>query len=106
VWNAGQLGALPELCDAPVADEARGLHQILTGAFPDLRVRIEDLIAEDDRVVARLEFEGTHEGDFRGIAPTGRRVRFTAIRIYRVSDGRFVQTWANQDSLGLVQQLR
>ena len=86
--------------------EAAGLHQLLTAAFPDLRVRIEDLIAEDDKVAARLLFSGTHQGPFRDFAPTGRTVSFGAIRIYQLADGKVAGSWAYQDSLGLVQQLR
>jgi uncharacterized protein YhfF len=106
VWNAGDLGLLAELWSGPSRDEARALHQILTGAFPDLRTDIEDLIAEGDRVVARLSFRGTHQGEFRGIAPSGRQVHFTAIRIYRIADAAIVESWANQDALGLLGQLR
>jgi uncharacterized protein YhfF len=106
VWNGGNLGLLPELWAGPSRDEASGRHEILTGAFPDLRIDIDDLVAEGDRVVARLSFRGTHQGPFRDIAPTGRQVRFTAIRIYQVADGKITGTWANQDALGLLQQLR
>jgi uncharacterized protein YhfF len=73
VWNAGDLELLAELWSGPSRDEARALHQTLTSAFPDLRTDIEDLIAEGDRVVARLSFRGTHQGEFRGIAPSGLR---------------------------------
>lgn len=69
-------------------------------------MEIDDLIAEDDKVVARLTFHGTRRGPFRDMAPTGRAIRFGAIRIYRLADGRLVETWAHQDSLGLVAQLR
>jgi predicted ester cyclase len=106
VWNAGRVDRLPEFWAEESRAEAERLYQTLTGAFPDLRVQIEDLVAEDDRVVARLTFEGTHRGAFRGIEPTGRTVRFGAIRIYRLTDGKVVETWAQQDALGLIQQLR
>jgi uncharacterized protein YhfF len=106
VWNAGDLSRLPELWDGPSRDEAYSLHKILTGAFPDLRIDVEDLIAEGDKVVARMTFHGTHLGPFRGIAPTGRQVRFTAIRVYRIADGKIVESWANQDALGLLSQLQ
>jgi uncharacterized protein YhfF/ketosteroid isomerase-like protein len=106
VWNGGDTGLLAELWDGPSRDEAYALHQTLTGAFPDLRTDIEDLIAERDRVVARLSLRGTHQGEFRGIAPTGRAVHFTAIRVYRVADGKIVESWANQDALGLLTQLQ
>jgi ketosteroid isomerase-like protein len=106
VWNGGDTGLLAELWDGPSREEAYALHQTLTGAFPDLRTDIEDLIAERDRVVARLSLRGTHQGEFRGIAPTGRAVHFTAIRVYRIADGKIVESWANQDALGLLNQLR
>jgi ketosteroid isomerase-like protein len=105
VWNAGDVAALAELWSEETSAEALGLHQLLTSAFPDLRVQIDDLIAEADRVAARLTFTGTHRGDFRGIAPTGRPVRFDAIRIYRIVQGKIAETWASQDALGLLQQL-
>lgn len=106
VWNDRDLRQLPELWSGPSRDEAYSQHKILTGAFPDLRIEIEDLIAEADRVVARLTFRGSHRGPFRGIAATGRQVRFTAIRVYRITDGMIVESWADQDALGLLQQLQ
>jgi predicted ester cyclase len=57
-------------------------------------------------VAARLTFSGTHEGPFRDFAPTGRQVSFGAIRIYQLAAGKVTASWAYQDSLGLVQQLR
>ncbi|HEX6453232.1 MAG TPA: ester cyclase [Trebonia sp.] len=106
VWNDGNLSLAPEFFAGPMLEEALGLHETLTTAFPDLRIGIEDLIAEGDKVVLRLTFRGTHKGSFRGLAPTGRGVSFTAIRIYRVADGKITESWANQDALGLLQQLR
>jgi predicted ester cyclase len=106
VFNAGRTERLPEFFADGMRAEAAGLHQLLTGAFPDLRVRIDDLIAEDDKVVARLTFSGTHQGPFRDFAPTGRAVSFGAIRIYQLAGGKVTASWAYQDSLALVQQLR
>ena len=106
VFNAGRSDRLPEFFAAGMQAEAAGLHQLLTAAFPDLRVRIDDLIAEEDKVAARLLFSGTHQGPFRDFAPTGRPVSFGAIRIYQLADGKVTGSWAYQDSLGLVQQLR
>jgi predicted ester cyclase len=111
VFNAGRTDRLPEFFAAGMQAEAAGLHQLLTTAFPDLRVRIDDLIAEDDKaeddkVAARLLFSGTHQGPFRDFAPTGHLVSFGAIRIYQLADGKVAGSWAYQDSLGLVQQLR
>jgi predicted ester cyclase len=106
VWNAGKLDALPELWVTETRDEALAMRGLLTAAFPDLRVAIDDLIAEDDQVVARLTFSGTHQGEFRGIAPTGRSITFSAVRIYRITDGKIVGSWAVQDALGLISQLK
>jgi predicted ester cyclase len=63
VWNAGALDMLPELWADQTRGEATAMRDILINAFPDLHVEIDDLIAEDDRVVARLSFNGTHRGD-------------------------------------------
>ena len=75
-------------------------------AFPDLHVTVEDLIAEGDRVAARLRFRGTHLGELDGIAPTGRRVDCTGIVISRIEEGKISEDWANFDDLGMMQQLR
>ena len=106
VFNQGRTERLPEFFSDGMQAEAAGLHKLLTQAFPDLRVQIDDLVAEDDKVAARLTFEGTHQGPFRDFAPTGRPVSFGAIRIYQLAGGRVTASWAYQDSLGLVQQLR
>ena len=74
-------------------------------AFPDLRVTVEDLIAEGEKVAARLRVRGTHLGDLNGIAPTGRRVDFTGIVMSRVEGGRIAEDWANFDDLGMMRQL-
>jgi steroid delta-isomerase-like uncharacterized protein len=92
-------------------EEVRGLQAAKQAAadyrraFPDLRVTVEDLIAEGDKVAARLRVRGTHLGDLNGIAPTGRRVDFTGIVISRVEGGRIAEDWANFDDLGMMRQL-
>jgi steroid delta-isomerase-like uncharacterized protein len=78
---------------------------MLRTSFPDLTITIEDLIAEGDKVVTRLTARGTHQGTFRGIAPTGRVVSWTGIRIFRIAEGKIVEHWANWDDLSLLQQL-
>jgi steroid delta-isomerase-like uncharacterized protein len=74
-------------------------------AFPDLQITIEDQIAEGDKVVTRWSSRGTHDGEFRGIAPTGNEVRLTGIGIFRFSDGKVVESWDNFDQLGMMRQL-
>jgi steroid delta-isomerase-like uncharacterized protein len=92
-------------------EEVRGLQAAKQAAadyrraFPDLRVTVEDLMAEGDKVAARLRVRGTHLGDLNGIAPTGRRVDFTGIVMSRVEGGRIAEDWANFDDLGMMRQL-
>jgi steroid delta-isomerase-like uncharacterized protein len=74
-------------------------------AFPDLQFTVEDLIAEGDRVVARYTGQGTHQGEFMGIPPTGKQVTVTNILITRIANGKAVEQWHNFDALGMLQQL-
>jgi predicted ester cyclase len=106
VWNDERPDRLPSYWADSTRAEAEQLHAILTGAFPDLRITVEDTVAGDDKVAARMTFRGTHQGPFRGIEPTGRPVEFSSIRIYRIEDGKVAETWAEVDALGLLGQLR
>jgi len=74
-------------------------------AFPDLHVTIQDQVAEGDKVVTHKLFQGTHQGTFMGIAPTGRQITFAVIDILRLDNGKVVEHWAIQDRLALMQQL-
>ena len=81
------------------------LFAILFEAFPDLRAEIHDQVEEGDKVVTRKTFFGTHQGEFMGLAATGRSVAWDVIDIVRVRDGRMVEHWNVVDALGLMQQL-
>ena len=75
-------------------------------AFPDLQVTIEDLIAEGDKVVARVTVRGTHKGTLMGnIPPTGKHAVWTGIDIFQIANGKIVGRWNQRDLLGLMQQL-
>jgi predicted ester cyclase len=106
VWNGERPDRLPEFWADATRAEAEQLHSVLTGAFPDLRITVEDTVAGGDKVAARMTFRGTHRGPFRGLEPAGRPVEFSSIRIYRIAGGQVVQTWAEVDALGLLGQLR
>lgn len=69
-------------------------HPVFMAAFPDFQIVVDDLIAEGDRVTARLTQFATHQGDFLGIAPTGQRVTLPGIAIYRIAGGKIVEAWA------------
>jgi len=74
-------------------------------AFPDLKLSIERMISEGDCVAVHVREEGTHLGPFEGIAPTGRRVVWDWIGIYRVAGGKLVERWGRIDTQLLYEQL-
>ena len=85
-----------------------GLTQFVSmmrSALPDLRITLEDDMAEGDRVVTRWIGQGTHQGELMGIAPTGNQVTITGITIHRIEDTKIVEEWSNWDALGLMQQI-
>ena len=79
-------------------------HQMFT-ALPDLRVTIQQQVAEGDTVMTHKTFQGTHLGAFMGVEPSGQPITFGVIDILRVENGKIVEHWAIQDRLGLMQQL-
>jgi predicted ester cyclase len=106
VWNQHDATAIDRYFGPGLREEVAEHYQQLLRGFPDLQVTIEDdLIAEGDRVVARLTLMGTHAGPFAGRSGSGQLVCWSSIRIYRVAGGKVVETWAMQDRLGLLQQL-
>ena len=74
-------------------------------AFPDLNVKVEDQLAEGDKVATRWTTTGTHQGEFAGIPPTGKQGGVTGTTIARVVGGKIVEERSNWDTLGLLQQL-
>jgi steroid delta-isomerase-like uncharacterized protein len=78
---------------------------ILHRAYPDLRITVEDMIAEQDKVVARNTVTGNHQGEYMGIAPTGNTVTYKEIFIARFADGQIVETWGVVDVLAQLRQL-
>ena len=74
-------------------------------AFPDLHASVDQLVAEGDTVVCRSTTTGTHDGEIKGIPPTGRHVAFDSVDIFRIEDGRFVGYWCQSDVAGLMRQL-
>jgi predicted ester cyclase len=80
-------------------------RKLFHAAFPDGRWEIADIIAQDNLVVARALFSGTHLGEFFGIPATGRRVEVGSMYICRVENGKIMERWANSDELGMLRQL-
>jgi steroid delta-isomerase-like uncharacterized protein len=74
-------------------------------AFPDPVNVVEELLVEEDRVAARWVTRGTHRGKFLGIPPTDNRIEVTSTGIFRMKDGRVVESWDHFDALGMLEQL-
>jgi steroid delta-isomerase-like uncharacterized protein len=91
---------------APVDSEGhKQLVAMFRRAFPDWQETIDDVVAEEDKVVIRVTGRGTHQDEFQGIAPTGNRVVVTGVGIGRIEDGRIAESWAEYDAMGMMQQL-
>jgi steroid delta-isomerase-like uncharacterized protein len=117
-FNAGDLALVdqlvspdvvthnPIILDAPTGpDSIRGGIEMLRRSFPDLHVEVLDLIAEGDRVAAFLRMSGTNAGDYRGGGATNRRGSLRAFFVWRVADGRLVESWGVADRFEMLQQL-
>lgn len=117
LWNAWNLSVADELIDSEIAFRGslaitvQGIAgfkeyvSLVRAAFPDFHNAIEELIAEGDKVVARLTYSGTHEGELFGIAPTRKRIEYSGVAIFRIAAGKVVDGWVLGDTLGLMRQL-
>lgn len=83
----------------------RDYYSAMRSAVPDATYEVDDLIAEDDKVVVRWRLLGTHTGTFRGIAPSGRSITLKGIAIYRVEGGRLAERWVVSDLHGLLEDI-
>ena len=79
-----------------------GLH---LGAFPDVTATVEDLLADGDKVIARVSYRGTHQGAFLGIPPTGKPITVMGINIFRIANGQLVEHWGLTDRISALRQL-
>jgi steroid delta-isomerase-like uncharacterized protein len=77
----------------------------LSKAFPDLQLKIEDILAEGNKVAYRLTVTGTHKGEFQGIPPTDKKVSFSSTGVSNIVDGKVEEDWVDADVMGLMQQI-
>jgi steroid delta-isomerase-like uncharacterized protein len=119
IWNQGKLAVIDELVASNATyhdpnvpggkftgpEGVKQFVQIYRGAFPDVRLTINDQIAEGDKVVTRWTATGTHKGQFMGIAPTNKHSTVTGVNIERFQNGKVVEGWANYDMFGMLQQM-
>jgi len=120
VWNKGRAEAIREMVTEDLfvhgLSDAKGeaikgvkefdrFHSQFVNAFPNIQVKVEDLIAEGDKVAARCTVSAKHTGDALGFAPTHADVDFTGIAIVRIKDGKIVEAWNNFDFMKMNRQL-
>jgi steroid delta-isomerase-like uncharacterized protein len=115
--NTGNLETLKEVIAPNVVDHdpapdqgkgPEGFIRFFTGfrqAFPDLEVKVEHLVVDEDNVAFAYTIEGTHKGDLMGIPPTGRRIKARGMQIGRFENGKLVERWGSSDQLRILQQL-
>jgi steroid delta-isomerase-like uncharacterized protein len=114
--NQGNLNVFDELVapsyvnhtfPAPVTgpDAMKGAVQAFKTGFPDMRITLEDVLAEGDRVATRGYFTGTHNGEFNGIPATGKSIKVNYCDIWRLENGKPVENWVQIDMMGMLQQL-
>lgn len=120
VWSQGKKEVIDELCheDAEIhglvdagENPVRGrkaFHEFYSqfrGAFPDLIITVEDVIAEGDKVAARCSVRGKHTGENLGFSATNAPVQFEGIAITRIKDGQIVEAWNQFDFMAMNRQL-
>ena len=116
VWNKGRTTAIDDMLGTQamihgLAPEPLGVaafkqfHAAYRNAFPDVKIQVDDVITEGDRVAVRWSGTGTHRGDGLGFAATNQAVRFSGMTIVEVENGKIVQGWNVFDQLGMLQQL-
>jgi predicted ester cyclase len=104
--NAGDEDVdVDELFTPRAAQRVKRLFAEFRSAFPDWHEEIVELVAEGNTVAGRFRCSGTHRGEFLGQAPTGRRMEVEEVFFLRAEEGRFVDFWALEDSLGRMRQL-
>jgi steroid delta-isomerase-like uncharacterized protein len=122
VWNDRNLTALKDfwaedcLNHAMPGTDNRGLNALRIYhesffddfflAFPNTQIEIVQQVAEEDRVVTYITSQGTHNGAFYGIPPTGKSISTSAMRIDRIQDGKIAEHWSVSDAASLMQQLQ
>jgi steroid delta-isomerase-like uncharacterized protein len=118
LWSQGKLAVADEIIaldyvrhDAGDPFPARGPEDVkrivsmLRTMLPDLRLELEDMIADEDKVVSRYTGTATDTAGYMGMPPSGKVIRTVAIQIFRFADGKIVESWAVRDDLGTLRQL-
>jgi len=81
------------------------MSSMTQNAFPDAHMKIDDLFAEGYKVACLWTIKCTHTGEYQGIPPTGKKITFQGINIFRIADGKIAEVWSQFNVLGMMQQL-
>jgi len=112
--NTKNLSSIEDIVASDCVDHAhqlKGVEEykqyitVFSKGFPDFHETIEDIIAEGDKVWVRFTFTGTHTGEYRGLAPTGKKITAEIVDIFRIVDGKVVEWWEVADALNMSKQL-
>ncbi len=98
----GRFAGIPESMNL---EEHKKANRLFFVAFPDFKHEINDIVAEPDRAVFYVTLTGTHEGEFMGIPPTGKKIKYTGLVWVRFLEGKIVEAYGVSDMLTLMQQL-
>jgi steroid delta-isomerase-like uncharacterized protein len=117
-WNKGKAAAMAVIDEMYATnfvshgdEDIRGIKNVKKStseefkAFPDLHFTIDDMVAEGDKVAARITMTGTHKAEYMSAPPTNKKITIKAITIERFAGGKIVEEWGIADTLGLMQQL-
>jgi steroid delta-isomerase-like uncharacterized protein len=117
-WDQGHLAVIDEVFrddyprhdlrssqPEPGSEGQKRITADFRAAFPDLRFKVEMMIAEDQFVAARWTATGTHTGAWGAVEPTGRQVSFSGVNIFRFENGKVAEIWNHRDDLGLHERL-
>ena len=120
VWNKGSEDAIDEMFAADGIvnglNDAKGnpvrgteafktFHRAFRAAYPDLKITVEDVVGEGDKIAARCTVRATHAGEGLGIAPTNQPIEFTGLTFVKIKDGKITEAWNEFDFLKMYSQV-
>ena len=119
IWNNVNPAVIDEICAtnftfnysalSGVSNDREGYKQmaiIWTSGISDIKLALEDLVAEGNKVAVHWEGSCKHTGEFMGVPPTGKQLTLVGFSIFYVEDGKILKEWGEMDTMGLMQQLK
>ncbi|MDI9546606.1 MAG: ester cyclase [Chloroflexota bacterium] len=86
-------------------EAVKGMLSAFRAGFPSMSMTVEDAFGSGDKAAIRWRMQGVHSGDLFGIPPSGKQVNVSGISIVKVKDGKIVEDWVSEDTMGLMQQI-